>query len=416
MGPTYYEGVIQLNLQRPLEGVRVLSVETQVSAPFCTMMLADAGAEVIKIEPPGRGDVAREPGPIIKNEKGERVSGYFMRFNRNKKSLTLNLKEEEGREVFQALVKESHVLVENLRPGSLKKMGLGYDDLKKENPGLIYAAISGFGQMEGLVGPYSQRPAYDIVIQAMAGFMHLIGSEDGPPLHPMIALGDIIPGMNTAYAITMALLKKEKTGEGDFIDISMFDVMMSVTERASTLYSLTGKVMGRGKESLIHPWGAYQTRDGYVAIIILESRMWKRFCEVIERPELFDDPRFDNAMKRAQGREELDPIINQWMGQFTSEEVTNKLLAAKIPCGPVQDASHLYECEHAQARKMWVEVDDPVASKVKLVGTPIKMKNIAVEETARPAPRLGEHSEEVLQDILSLDPEQIASFKDRGII
>lgn len=402
--------------QKPLEGIRILAVETQVAVPFCTMMLADAGAEVIKIETPGRGDVAREPGPIIKNEKGEKVSGYFMRFNRNKKSFTLNLKEPRGLEIMKDLIKSSDVLVENLSPGTLKKMGLGYEDVKQLNPRLIYGSISGYGQMEGLEGPYSNRPAYDIVIQAMAGMMHLIGNEDGPPLHPMIALGDVVPGMIMAYAITLTLYNRQKTGLGDYIDIAMFDVMMALTERAHTLYSLTGNVMSRGKESLIHPWGAYKTKDGHVAIIVLEAKMWGRFCDVIGHPQFFEDPRFVNAMQRAKNRLELDPIIEQWMEQYASEEVTEKLLAAGVPCGPVRSSQEIYNCEQAKARRMWVEVDDPVASTVKLVGSPVKIKGLPVETKANPAPLLSQHTEEILSSVLGYDREKIETLRNGKIV
>ncbi|HBV96005.1 MAG: hypothetical protein JL50_05155 [Peptococcaceae bacterium BICA1-7] len=402
--------------QKPLEGIRILAVETQVAVPFCTMMLADAGAEVIKIETPGRGDVAREPGPIIKNEKGEKVSGYFMRFNRNKKSFTLNLKEPQGLEIMKDLIKNSDVLVENLSPGTLKKMGLGYEEVKELNPRLIYGSVSGYGQMEGLEGPYSKRPAYDIVIQAMAGMMHLIGNEDGPPLHPMIALGDIVPGMIMAYAITLTLYNRQKTGLGDYIDIAMFDVMMALTERAHTLYSLTGNVMSRGKESLIHPWGAYKTRDGHVAIIVLEAKMWGRFCDVIGHPEFFEDPRFVNAMQRAKNRRELDPVIEQWMEQYASEEVTEKLLAAGVPCGPVRSSQEIYSCEQAQARRMWVEVDDPVAATVKLVGSPVKIKSLPVETKANPAPLLSQHTEEILSSVLGYNREKIETLRNGKIV
>jgi len=403
-------------MTKPLEGIRVLGVETQVAVPFCTMMLADAGAEVIKIETPGRGDVAREPGPIIKNDMGEKVSGYFMRFNRNKKSVTINLKDPKGLQVMKELVKESDVLIENLSPGTLKKMGLGYEDLKELNPRLIYGSLSGYGQMEGLEGVYSKRPAYDIVIQAMAGMMHLIGNEDGPPLHPMIALGDIVPGILMAYAVNLALYNREKTGLGDYIDIAMFDVMMALTERANTLYSLTGNIMSRGKETLIHPWGAYKTKDGYVAIIVLEAKMWARFCDVIGHPELIEDPRFANAMQRAKNRQEIDPIIEQWMVQYNSEEVTDKLLKAGVPCGPVRNSQEIYNCEQAKARRMWVEVNDPVASQVKLVGSPVKIKSMPVETTARPAPILSQHTQEILSTVLGYDEEEIKDFKNNKTV
>lgn len=401
---------------KPLAGIRVLACETQVAVPFCTMMLADAGAEVIKIETPGRGDAAREPGPILKNEKGEKVSGYFMRFNRNKKSITVNLKDPAGLEIMKELIKNSDVLLENLSPGTVKKLGLGYEIVKEINPRLIYGSVSGFGQMEGLEGPYSKRPAYDIIIQAMGGLMHLIGTEDGPPIHPMIAFGDIVPGMMMAYAVMQTLYKREKTGLGDYIDIAMFDVMMALTERANTQYSLTGNVMSRGKESLIHPWGAYQTNDGYVAIIVQEAKMWKRFCDAIEQPELFEKPQFADAMLRAKNRAELDPVIEKWMQQFTSEEVTEKLLTAGVPCGPVRSSKEIYDCEHAKARHMWVEVDDPVASTIKLVGNPVKLKSMPVTTKADPAPLLGQNTEEILLSVLGYDREKIETLKNGKIV
>jgi len=232
----------------------------------------------------------------------------------------------------------------------------------------------------------------------------------------MIALGDIVPGMIMAYAIMLTLYNRQKTGQGDYIDIAMFDVMMALTERANTLYSLTGNVMSRGKESLIHPWGAYKTKDGYVAIIVLEAKMWSRFCDVIGHPELFEDPRFVNAMQRAKNRKELDPIIEQWMEQYTSEEVTEMLLAAGVPCGPVRSSQEIYNCEQAKARRMWVEVDDPVASGVKLVGNPVKIKSMPVETKANPAPLLGQHTEEVLLTVLGYNQEKIGTLRSGEIV
>jgi len=401
---------------KPLQGIRVLAVETQVAGPFCTMMLADAGADVIKIEAPGRGDVSREPGPILRNEKGEKISGYFMRFNRNKKSLTLDLKSEKGKKIFEELLKKSDVLLENLKPGALGAMGYTYEKLEQINDKLIHASISGFGIADEYRGPYSDRPAYDIVIQAMGGLMNLIGNEDGPPLHPMIAFGDVVPGMLTAYAVLIALYNRERTGKGDFIDIAMFDVMMTLTERALSVYSMTGNIMSRGKENLIHPWGAFKTKDSYIAMIVLEAKMWKRFCDVIGRSELFEDQRFSNSALRAKNKAELDPIINEWLQDKTTEEVSKLLLEAGVPVGPVRNAEEIYNCPQAKARKMWVEVDDPVASKIKLVGNPIKMRSIPVDETARTVPRLGEHTEEVLSEILGYTLEEILELKKEDIV
>src|SRR5438093_10063255 len=212
------------------------------------MMLADQGADVIKLEQPGSGDTARGGAPKVKNELGEEQSGYFLRFNRNKRSLTLNLKSDRGRQLFRELARKSDVVVENFRPGLLDEMGLGYKILSEKNPGLIYACISGFGSLEGYLGPYSKRPAYDIVAQAMGGLMNTCGQADGPPTWLGTALGDIVSGMNAAYAIMLALYQRTQTGRGQYIDVSMYDTIIGLAERSVTAYSLTGHVLERGNE------------------------------------------------------------------------------------------------------------------------------------------------------------------------
>jgi crotonobetainyl-CoA:carnitine CoA-transferase CaiB-like acyl-CoA transferase len=400
----------------PLAELKILDLSRVLAGPYCTMMLADAGAEVIKIESPSTGDASREPGPILKNEKGEKISGYFMRFNRNKKSLTLNLKDEKGKKIFEQMMEKSDVLLENMKPGFLKSMGYDYKKIQEINPKLVYAAISGFGTSEKYKGPFSDRTAYDIVIQAMGGLMNLIGDENGPPLHPMIAFGDVVPGMMTAYAIMLGLYKREKTGKGEYIDMAMFDVMMALTERALNVYSMTGSVMSRGKENLIYPWGSFKTKDGYIALIVQELKMWKRFCQAIGKPELIEDERFVTAGLRAKHKKELDPIINGWLQDKTTEEVTNILIEAGVPVGPVRNAEEIYNCEHAKARKMWVEFDDPVASKIKLVGNPVKMDSVPAPDTAKTVPRLGENTEELLKNLLNYSEEEIKELKDSNIV
>jgi len=401
---------------KPLAGIRVLAIETQVAGPYCTMMLGDAGAEVIKVESPGRGDASREPGPILKNEAGEKISGYFMRWNRNKKSLTLNLKSEEGREIFKELLKKSDVILENLKPGFLTGIGFDYGTIKKINPRIIHVSISGFGVDKRYLGPFTKRTAYDIVVQAMGGLMDLIGYEDGPPLHPMIAFGDVVTGMMTAYAVMLALYKREVTGEGESIDMAMYDVMLSLTERTLNFYSMTGKVMSRGKESLIYPWGSFKTRDGYVAMIVLESKMWKRFCEAMDKPELIEDERFKTATLRSKHKLELEPLINEWMKDKTSEEVCDIMLKNNVPIGTVNNARQIFNSPQAEARKMWMEIDDPVAAKVKVIGNPVKMASIPVDETAKAVPRLGENTDEVLQEVLDFPAEKIKELKTNQIV
>jgi CoA:oxalate CoA-transferase len=232
---------------KPLDGIRVLAFEIQVAGPYCTMMLADQGADVIKVERPEGGDTARGGAPMVKNDRGEAQSGYFLRFNRNKRSLTLNLKSERGRRLFAELAEKSDVVVENFRPGLLDEMGIGYKALSERNPGLVYVCISGFGSMEGFLGPYSKRPAYDIVAQAMGGLMNTNGQADGPPTWLGVALGDIVSGMNAAYAVTLALYQRTATGRGQYIDISMYDTIIGLAERSVTAYSLTRQVLERGR-------------------------------------------------------------------------------------------------------------------------------------------------------------------------
>lgn len=401
---------------KPLEGIRILAIETQVAGPYCTMMLSDAGAEVIKIESPGRGDASREPGPILKNDKGETISGYFMRWNRDKKSLTLNLKSEEGIDIFKELIAKSDVILENLKPGFLKSIGFSYEEISKINPRIIHASISGFGVDERYSGPYTNHGAYDIVIQAMGGLMNLIGYEDGPPLHPMIAFGDVVTGMVAAYGIMIALYNRERTGKGDFVDISMYDVMLALTERSLNLYSMTGKIMSRGKESLIYPWGSFKTKDGYVALIVLESKMWNRFCEAMGKPELIKDERFTTASLRTKNKSELEPIINQWMKDKTSDEICEILFKYNVPVGKVNNAEEIYHSEQTKVRKMLLEIDDPVASKVKVVGSPIKLGSIPADESANPPPRLGQHTEEVLANVLGFSTEKIEELKNKEIV
>src|ERR1043166_3850210 len=244
--------------RKPLDGIKVLAFEIQVAGPYCTMMLGDQGANVIKVERPEGGDTARGGAPKIKNDRGVTQSGYFLRFNRNKRSLTLNLKSDRGRQIFRDLAKRSDVVVENFRPGLLDEMGIGYKALADLNPRLIYACISGFGSLDGYLGPYSKRPAYDIVAQAMGGLMHTCGQADGAPTWLGVALGDIVSGMNAAYAIMLALYERTTTGKGQYIDVSMYDSMIGLAERSVTAYSLTGTVLQRGREPYMAPWGPFR--------------------------------------------------------------------------------------------------------------------------------------------------------------
>lgn len=380
------------------------------------MMLAHQGAEVIKIERPGVGDSSREMAPIVKNEKGEKNSGYFLRFNLNKRSLSLDITAPAGQQVFKELVAVSDVVVENFRPGLMKKIGLDYAVLKEINPRLVYAAISGFGTSPAYEGPYADRPAYDIISQAMGGLMHTCGFEDRPPAWLGIALGDIYSGVMAAYGITLALIDRERTGEGQYLDISMYDNMASLAERYFTAYSLTGAVMQRGKEKFIAPWGPFAAKDGYVALIIATERDWGKFCEAIGRPDLVTDPRCTSGPKRAQNMDDfIRPIIEQWMSDKTKDEVCAAFLAKSLPAGPVQDAKEVFDCPHLNQRDLFVETEDPILGKIKLMGSPLKL-SATPEQLNGPVPLLGQHTEEVLRTVLGYSADQIAALSGEKVV
>jgi crotonobetainyl-CoA:carnitine CoA-transferase CaiB-like acyl-CoA transferase len=401
--------------QRPFEGIKVLSFELQVAGPYCTMMLADQGADVIKVERPDGGDTARGGAPIITNEAGDKQSGYFVRFNRNKRSITLDLKSEHGREIFTRLAVEADVLVENYRPGLLADMGLGYEELSQANPRLIYAAISGFGSLPEYAGTYSKRPAYDIVAQAMGGLMNTCGAAGGPPTWLGVALGDVVSGMNAAHAISVALFQRERTGQGCFLDISMYDSMVGLAERSLTAYSLTGHVMQRGVEPYMAPWGPFETADGWVALIVATERDWAKFCDAMGRPDLVGTEHTSSGPARAANMSgELGDAVRAWLRSKTSAQVTEELLARGLPVGPVQDAQEVFECEHLADRKLFIDVPDPVIGTARLVG-PIVKTSDGLPPRTEPAPRLGEHTDQILGE-LGFTSAQISELHDKGAV
>jgi crotonobetainyl-CoA:carnitine CoA-transferase CaiB-like acyl-CoA transferase len=405
-------------MQRPLTGIRVIGLEQYMSAPYCTMMLADAGAEVIKIERPGRGDPRRAIPPFAEGKDGVKKAGGFMAYNRNKKSLALNLRAPEGQEVFKRLVVDADVVVENLRPGAMKKMGLDYPALKKINPRLVYAAISGFGRLEGYEGPYGNRPAFDIVAEAMSGIMNLVGFADKPPSWTIYGLADVYSGLCTAYGVMQALFMRERTGEGQFVDSAMLDNMLALNERMVMLYSITRQEPQRGRLRHLYPRAAFKCSDGYLALNVPDDLIWKRLCQAMEREDLIDNPRSANGTARAANVDFLDPIINGWLAEKTRAEAEELLNSRGVPVGPVYTAEDVFTCPQVAARKMLVPMEDPDVGTYQFARTPVTLSS-APEIEANPAPALGQHTKEILSElgygaaeIERLGKEQIVGFGD----
>lgn len=382
-----------------LDGVKVLGLEQQVAGPTCTMMLADQGAEIIKVERPGSGDTAREMAPLLKNDKGGVQSGYFARFNRSKKSVTLDMQSPEGLEVLWDLIKNVDIVIENLKPGLMEKLGFTWDKMKEVNPGLVYVAISGFGRSKKYEGPYAQRLAYDIIAQAMAGQMHTCGNDaDGPPTWLGFALGDAGTGVYAAYSAMLGYINKLKTGKGEYMDVSMYDCMIALAERSHNIYAFTGNVVNRGPDKLIAPWGPFACKDGYVALIVPTEAMWKKFLTAIGHLELLENPDVQSGPGRGAHMETLiRPIINDWMKDKTKVEVCDLLMAQGLPCGPIQTSEEVAHCPHIAKRELLVKIPDPIVGELTMVGNPIKMEEHKTEY--RPLPNLGADTDTVLSSI-----------------
>ena len=401
-------------MDRPLKGIRVIALEQYMAGPYCSMLLADAGAEVIKIERPGVGDPRRSIPPFVENN-GIKKAGGFMAYNRNKKSLVLNIRNDEGKNIYQDLVKNTDVVVENLRPGSVDKLGLGYHDLKNLNPRLIYAAISGFGRLEGYEGPDSKRPAFDIVAEAMSGIMHLVGFEDKPPSWTIYGMADIYTGLCTSFAIMQALFMRERTGKGQFVDSAMLDNMLSPNERMAMLYSITGNEPHRGRLTHLYPRGAFKCKDGYLALNVPDDMVWARLCTTMGRDDLINDERSNNGTTRASNAEFLAPIIEEWLSPKTRSEAETILNQNGVPVGSVYTAKDVFESEQVKSRKALVNIDDPDVGTYQFARGPVMLSGSPEIET-NPAPDLGQHSYEVLSEILRYSDDKIDKLAESGTI
>jgi len=400
--------------KRPLAGIRVVGLEQYMAGPYCTMLLADAGAEVIKIERPGSGDPRRSIPPFAEKD-GRRKAAGFMGYNRNKKSLALNLGDPRGQEVFRKLAATADVVVENLRPGSMTRQGLGHREMRAINPRLVWAIISGFGRLDGFRGPYSDRPAFDIVAEAMGGIMNSVGFADKPPSWTIYGLADVYTGMVTAYGIMQALFMRERTGEGQLVDSAMFDNMLSLNETMVTLYSVAGQVSERGRLRNYWPRGAFETSDGYIAINVPDEIVWRRVCEVMERPDLIEDTRTSSGPARAANVDFVRPILENWLRGLTRDEAVARFNDAGVPCGPVYDAEDVFNDPHVEARGMLMPVADPDVGEYRLARTPLHL-SACPTLPAQGAPRLGQHTAEILVDMLGYDADMVTTLANEKVV
>jgi formyl-CoA transferase len=393
----------------PLKGYRVLDLSRILAGPYCTMILGDQGADVIKVERPGIGDDTRTWGPPFAG--GE--SAYYLCANRNKKSVVVDLKEPAGLELVRELATVSDVFVENFTPGLTKRFGIDYETLRKLNPRLVYTSITAYGQN----GPYRDRPGYDMVLSAVGGLMYITGERDGNPCKVGVAITDVLTGVYASGAITSALLWRERSGRGQYLDISLLDIQVSGLANIASNYLVAGKEAmrwGTAHESII-PYQVFHTKDRPIAIAVANQKLWVNFCRLIGKEDWLEDPRFESNPKRVENREALLPLIEELFAQMTCDEWMKLLVGAAIPCGPVNNMQHLFADPQVQYRNMIAEVPHPTIGTLRLTGIPIKYSETPGTIRLHP-PILGEHTDEVLADALGYSSEKIEALKAQGAI
>lgn len=392
-----------------LEGIRVIDLSRVLAGPYCTMMLGDMGAEIIKVEMPGSGDDTRQWGPPY--VAGE--SAYYLCVNRNKKSVTVNLKASEGRQIVVDLVKKGDVLFENFKVGTMEEMGLSYETLREINPGLVYCSLTGYGPD----GPYANRPGYDFIAQAEGGIMSFTGEPDGQPMKVGVAIVDMTAGMLACSAILAALRYRDRTGLGQRIDISLLASAMAWLGNVGSNYLIGGllpKRYGNAHPNIV-PYETFKASDRYVAVGVGNDRQFRKFCEAVGRPEWANDARFDTNAHRVENRQTLIPLIQEIFLTRTADEWLEALQKAGIPSGPINTLDHLFSDPQVQFQGLVAEVDHPTAGKVKLVGPPYKFSRTPATVRSHP-PLLGEHTEEVLTGLLGYSQDFVRSLRDRGVI
>jgi crotonobetainyl-CoA:carnitine CoA-transferase CaiB-like acyl-CoA transferase len=395
-------------MAHPLQGVRILELGQIIAGTYGCQVLSDLGAEVIKIEAP-EGDLGRNPS--VAPYRG--ASGLFLTFNRNKKSVVINLKTDAGREVFYELVKVSDVVVDNFRSGVLERLKADYPTLSRVNPKIIQCSVTGFGA----AGAYKDYPALDIIIQAISGHMAITGEPGRPPARVGVPLADLSGGIFSCKGILAALFARERTGRGARVEISMFDAMLNLLSYMGTMWLTNGELPqppGSGHDYTV-PWQAFSARDGYIVVATREEAFWRRLCTLLDEPGLADDPRFDTNASRVKHKDVLVPHLESVFRRRTVADWLERLRAAGVPAAPVNHFDRAFAEPPVAEREMIVEYEHADVGKVRLPGNPIKVSGMG-RTISNPAPRLGEHSESILREVLSLAPERIAELRRQGAI
>ncbi len=393
----------------PLAGIKVIDLGHFIAGPMCTMMLGDMGADVIKVELPDRPDDSRGLGPPFVG--GE--AAYYLSFNRSKRGLTINLKTSTGIDILKKLLKGADVLVENFRVGVMAEMGLSYPEVSSLNPALIYCSISGYGQDS----PLKNKPGFDAMIQGESGFMDISGFPDGLPTRVGVAISDISGAAYAVQGILLALIVRQQTGKGQYVDVALMDSLVSFLTYQAGIYFATGDSPSRlgNRHPVITPYESFATRDGYVIIAAGSQKLWERLCnEVFGRPELTKDPRFLTMAERNTNQPQLKGIIEKQTKTKSSQEWIELLERSGIPCGRIRKVGEILEDETLKARGMVVAKEHPTAGEIRLLGNPVKLSHTPIEISSSP-PLLGQHTVEILKE-LGYNDQEIAAFKSKGIV